>query len=191
MENLIQNRLLQKTTYSFYEHGISIKSKGLFNSLEYEVPYEELSDRVIYESKISDGYKVGMAGIIIFLIVSIINNSGDMIVLGIITVIAGLVVLYYTREKTASIILIDKRALIINQKKPNATVVREFISRIQSNRKEYLKAKYGRIDKDLPFETQINSFNWLKNSNVINEEEFETLKNLLLRNSNEKKIGFQ
>ena len=190
MEHLTQNRLFHKTTYSFYDHGLSIKSKGLFNSIEYNVPYEDLSDRVIYESKISDGYKVGMAAIIIFLIVSIINKSNDMIVLGILALLGSLVILYYTREKTASIILIDKRILTINQKIPNQITVREFISSIETNRKEYLKAKYGKIDRDLPYEPQLQSFNWLKNTNVIDEEEFENLKTTLLRNSTEKKIGF-
>ena len=101
-----------------------------------------------------------------------------------------ILLLFTTRQHLASIRLLNGRSLIFNLKKPNPEIVNEFIALLQKRIKEFLKSKYGTIDRDLPLEPQLNNYTWLKNRNIINEEEFNTLKNKLLKKESDFKVGF-
>jgi hypothetical protein len=62
------------------------------------------------------------------------------------------------------------------QDSPSKEEVDNFISEIIRLSKQILINKYGKIDSDLPEETVMNQFNWLKNRDLITEEEYIDLK---------------
>jgi hypothetical protein len=63
------------------------------------------------------------------------------------------------------------------QDSPSAEAVNAFINEIIRLSKQQLLSKYAKIDAELPEETMYNQLNWLKNRDLITEEEYVDLKN--------------
>jgi hypothetical protein len=59
---------------------------------------------------------------------------------------------------------------------PSLEEVNAFISEIISLSKQLLLNKYAKIDSELPEETMFTQLNWLKNRDLITEEEYQELK---------------
>ncbi|RDJ93906.1 SHOCT domain-containing protein, partial [Lacticaseibacillus rhamnosus] len=55
---------------------------------------------------------------------------------------------------------------------------------------QFLLTKYGKIDKALPMEGQLNKLEFLRDRDILTDEEFENLKNQLLGRENKGSIGF-
>ena len=66
----------------------------------------------------------------------------------------------------------------------------EFANQIINSGNSYLLNKYSKIDKDLPIDSQIYNLEFLRNKEIITEEQFENLKNQLLGRENKSSIGF-
>lgn len=74
--------------------------------------------------------------------------------------------------------------------KRNKASVIEFAEQIIGSVNSFLLTKYGKIDKSLPIENQLNNLEYLRNREIISEEVFESLKNKLLGRDNKSSIGF-
>lgn len=59
---------------------------------------------------------------------------------------------------------------------PSQEEMDNFIAEIIKRSRKILLEKYGKVDADLPEETQFNNFYWLKNRGIISEEEYKELK---------------
>src|SRR5690348_16195497 len=57
MNHLVQKGLFRSIELELKENCLSIKDKSLTESVEYEVSYEEISQRTIYNSKVPDFLK--------------------------------------------------------------------------------------------------------------------------------------
>lgn len=60
---------------------------------------------------------------------------------------------------------------------PSMEEVSAFISEIIRLSKQQLLNKYAKIDAELPEETMFTQLNWLKNRDLLTEEEYQRLKN--------------
>jgi len=63
------------------------------------------------------------------------------------------------------------------QDSPSTEEVNEFINGIIKLSKQQLLNKYAKIDPELPEETMFNQLSWLKNRDLITEEEYIDLRN--------------
>ena len=63
------------------------------------------------------------------------------------------------------------------QDSPSNQEVNSFINEIIRLSKQQLLRKYAKIDPELPEDTMYNQLNWLKNRDLITEEEYNDLKN--------------
>jgi hypothetical protein len=70
----------------------------------------------------------------------------------------------------------DSEALVFLSDKPSERVVREFINEVINRSKKVLLRKYGTVDSDLPENLIIAQLNWLLDTDVISNEEFNCLK---------------
>jgi len=59
---------------------------------------------------------------------------------------------------------------------PTKKEMEDFIAEILKRSRKVLLDKFGKIDPDLPEETQINNLYWLKNRGLISEDKYEELK---------------
>lgn len=60
--------------------------------------------------------------------------------------------------------------------KPSKKEMHNFIDEVIKRSRKILLSKYGRIDPDLPEETQMDILYWLKDRNIITTEKFEELR---------------
>lgn len=144
MEILKHNYLFKKNSFELKNDCLHFKSKGWVNSIEYDISYEDISDKVVYETKMQDLSKLTIVFGAIGMIVTISHSQKDVvgIWLGIIIFTLIIVILYSTRRHTASIMLYDNRVLNFNLKKGNPEETKEFINQLQKRIKEFLKTKY-------------------------------------------------
>jgi len=95
-----------------------------------------------------------------------------------------------TKKKTVTIPTYDGDKIEIFFDKRNKHEVMEFSTRIIEASNSFLLNKYGKIDKALPLEGQLSNLNFLRDRDIITDEEFENLKNQLLGRENKGSLGF-
>ena len=62
------------------------------------------------------------------------------------------------------------------QNSPSKDETDHFVNEVVRRSKKLLVDKYGKVDPDLPEDTMMGQFFWLKNRNLISEETYENLK---------------
>lgn len=94
------------------------------------------------------------------------------------------------RKKTVTIPTYNNNNIAIpfnNRNKPTAV---KFSNRIIEASNQFLLNKYGKIDKALPLDGQLSKIEFLRDREVLTEEEFDNLKNLLLGRVDKSQVGF-
>ena len=75
--------------------------------------------------------------------------------------------------------------------KPNKDEFEAFIKKLSDEITLFLKSKYAKIDLEMPVEPQLMTLGWLREKDIISEEEFENLKhNLVNKKKGGASIGF-
>lgn len=198
--HLKQNKLLTTREFTIAETGLIVKLKTISRSKELQIPYEEIQlNRRIKEDKVDITSLVlviffGGAFLISLLSKLIYNNEiawGAIIIMFLLLIIGALS--FYSNSKRLMLIpTLNNGYLIVFTKRPTLTVVNSFMESLSTKYKEFLKSRYGKIDRDYSTENQLSNFLWLKDQDVINEEEFLELKNALLGKVNtNQSIGFR
>lgn len=189
MTQLIQKYLFKEIGYEIKHDCLHFRSTGFFKDLEYDISFEEFTDKIIHESKMKSLPILIIFCSILFLIISIVSQDPVMIFFT--SIVCGLILLlfYSTRSKTATLLLTDNRSIVIDKKKPDEESVILFINDLQNTIKYYLKRKYATIYKNLPIEPQMENYIILKNRNIISEEEFNALKYKLLKFDTDDIVG--
>jgi hypothetical protein len=198
--DLHQRKLFTVREFSFKENGLHLKVKNLASSYEVEIPFEEINLKKIIRQKKTDsviiivGIFFGLIFILNF-IFRIIGNStlswDAIIVLFVFTALSGLIA-YINTKKQILLPTSNNGLLEIYDGRPSKEISEKFIFDLTSKSNIYLKNKYGKIDRDLPVEPQLANLVWLKEREILNNDEFEDLKNNLLgKRNNINPIGFR
>jgi len=101
-----------------------------------------------------------------------------------------IVTAFLTVLKTVTISCYDNDDIVLYFNSRNREEVTNFASRIINASNAYLLNKYGKLDRDLPIQGQLNSLEFLRNREIITEEQFERLKDQLFGRENKSSIGF-
>ncbi len=67
-------------------------------------------------------------------------------------------------------------SLTFYQASPTKEIVEEFVNEVINRTRKLLLEKYGKVDPDLPEETQMNQLNWARTNDIISEEQYRELK---------------
>ena len=170
------------------------------SSQEVEIQFEEINLKKVIRQKKVDIIiiVVGLFFGVIFLvnlILKVFDKSditwGVIILLFSFTVLSGLIA-YVNLKRQILIPTSNSGLLDIFDGRPTKEATDNFIHYLTLRSNIYLKHKYGSIDRDLPIEPQLTNLMWLKEREILNETEFEELKNKLLgRNDKTNPIGFR
>ncbi|NVJ47802.1 MAG: hypothetical protein HWE07_11770 [Cytophagia bacterium] len=197
---LKQNKLLTTKEFTIVETGLIVKLKTISRSKELQIPFEEIQlNRIMKEDKVDITSLVlviffGGAFLISLLSKLVYSNEiawGAILIMFVLLIIGALS--FYANSKRLTLIpTLNNGYLILFTKRPTSTVVNSFLESLSVKYKEFLKSKYGIIDRDYSAENQLSNFLWLKDQDVISEEEFLGLKNALLGKTNpNQSIGFR
>lgn len=198
MEEFKQKRFFNSKRVEFENDGITFYSGNFLNAKEIFIPFDEIiPDAISRETKTS---KLFLWNAIVFGVIFglsffdilqipfgiymvLVFFSGLLFVIFLLlTILSRKCLLYIT---TLSGYLID-----FYDKNPSKQALDEFLKTLKIKTFAYLKKKYAVIDIDLPIEKQIENLNFLKERNVITENEYKALKEKL-KNINIDVKGFK
>jgi hypothetical protein len=197
MEKLEQRYLLKKKEFELKEKGIVIRTHEFSEYAEVTVPYEDITrDSTISKSSSKRWFIAGTVFLLIALICIIYRLTGEdvdsfnLVVWAICAAVCfGIYILKY--ESIKKIMLTNGKAIYFFLDKPNDKIFNEFICNLYIKRNEYLKERYAKIDTDLPLEQMLYRINWLKENEIINNDEFVELKTLITEGKKSHSVGFQ
>jgi len=182
-------RFLKKLNVELLENSIKIKHKTLFDYIEYEVYYENIENKKTVIEEVNNGL-VAISSVIFIVGLLYLFGSYYKIALPLMLFsIVLIITIFNTKQRIIRIKNSSGANIQMFFDKSNENEVRDFADEIISHTNSYLLNKYGKIDKDLPFENQFSNIEYLRNRNVINEEKYQQLKNQLL-NKEGRTIGF-
>ncbi len=163
---------------------LKVKYSTLGETKEWTVSLENIGDELVYISATrKKGYIISsvMVVFLIFITIALLMSddvNGNLpVVLGS-YLICGMVMglLWFLPLKKEIHLVGGAVNLTFYQNSPSAEEVNIFVNELIKRSKELLIDKYGKVDPDLPEDTMINQFNWLKNRNLISEETYMELK---------------
>jgi hypothetical protein len=185
-------KLFKQQKISIQSNNLAVSKKTAFKYLEYGISFDDIETKKTVTVEINRDLIAG--GIFCLIGGAIASSVGSPLTgaifwgLCLILIFAGL----FIRRRTITIINYSNEPIVLDFNKWNEKKIREFADKIIERTKEYLINKYSRIDKDLPFENQLNSLEFLRTRDLICEDKFQELKNELLGKKGDKKsIGFE
>lgn len=201
---LIQKKLFNKKEFRISDSKLYYSLTKFGNKNEVIIPYEEISGEKV--SQTSTNFTLFTLSLTVFLVGVVIagiavllaepNEASGLVIFGsvLMTIGALLFILFlYSRESFWKIQLSDSRNLFFHQNIPDQAKTEHFISELLNSRNVFLRQNYMIVDKNLNYESQLNTFRWLKSIHAINQNEFEDLYNELKKTVDPLKtnIGFR
>lgn len=167
---------------------IDFKNNGIEYSLKDEsinmtdfIPYENITNNKheVYESNKSFKNYAIYTGVIgaIFLAINIFDGTRLWAWLFLLACPTFIILFKISQTSFTVIDAEDKMQIfVINDRQKD-----EIIEKIYNNRDEYLKKHFGKIDYDNDKENEISKFVWLMDLGLINEREFDVIKEEIQR----------
>lgn len=183
-------RFIKKISIELLKNEIKVKKTSPFDSMEYEISYENIDTKKTIESKVNFALLTiaslfGITGLFYFL-----GSNTDVSTILFVTAAVILLIAFLTKLNVVTIKAYEGNIeLYFNSK--NRDQIISFADSIISSSNNYILEKYSKIDKDLPIENQLTNLDFLRNKNLITQEKFEELKDLLLGRENKKSIGYR
>lgn len=189
MEHFSQQRYLNNKSIIYQESGILYSSGNFLSSKKIFIPYEEiLYEKLSFELK-TDKFNLVVCIIALLTVLKSIlgvydNPNGiykGLLPLSALFFIAFFIATVLSRRKVVYISTFNFGDIELYDR-PEIT---NFLKDLKIATDDFLKAKYSKIDKDLPIDNQLQNLMYLKERRILSDEEFESLKNKLLGNKAE------
>jgi hypothetical protein len=197
MKNSIKlKRFLNSIEIQIQNDSIMVIKKSPTEYHEFNIEYEQISIKKIIKREMNQSVLFFLFGFsiisIIKILILLVDSTGGLGTSIFLFITLILVILTFTSWKRSIIIpnTYGENSLILPFNDSNEKEVREFADLIIKKTKDFLIAKYAQVDKDLPRDSQFEKIMSLKDRDIISEEEFNKLKNILLDKDKDKKIGF-
>ena len=181
---LIQKQGFNKKEFELLDDSLLIKTKTHGDYKEWTVKIENVGDTRYYQS----GSKLGVNIVggffplfVLFVIIAFIldNHKAENLwtMIGVVAMFGSFSALFLLIPKKKELHIIGGSTQVtFFPDSPDKVVVDRFVDELINRSKRILIDKYGKVDPDLPEDTQMNQLNWLKNRNLISQETYELLK---------------
>jgi hypothetical protein len=186
MENtLFQKRNFASRKFILDKQYLSIEHKSWKEEKSWKVRLDKIGNQKYYVKE-SNNPKILSIIIIgtIFISCTILyiffnkhtrDNTISTIIIDSVVVLFGLLFIFKKVNNDINIIGGEQTLTFYNDTK-NEKELNEFIDYVIQSANKYILDKYGKIDSDLPEETQLNILRWLKDRELINDKEYDSLK---------------
>jgi hypothetical protein len=183
-------RFFKKQDLDILRTSLKIEKRSLLDSSEYEIPLEHIHNKKSIQTNTNDNFLVVSFSLLVIGLLFLLGSNTDISTVALIGGTFFLALALLTRKKTITIPTYsgDKIELFFNNQ--NKSEVLEFSNKIIEASNAFLLNKYGKIDKALPVEGQLSNLGFLRDRDVISEEEYEGLKDLLFGRENKSSVGF-
>jgi hypothetical protein len=190
IDEITTRRFLKKINVQLFENHILIRKSSPFEFSEYELTYEVIENRKSIEIKTSFGLlTISLLSFVIGFLCFAGSYSEVSPLFFTITVLL-LIIALSAKSRMVIVKSFDGRNIELYFTKRNKDDVILFIGTLIKTADKYLYKKYSKVDKDLPAEGQIERLLFLKERNLLSDEEFEELKIQLLGRTSKSNIGY-
>ena len=181
MNQLKQKRLLSSKSFELHNNKIAIKERYFLQDSEWEARYSELGlDLIKVNNREGIGNIFIFGGLFILSVLMMYNAfiedpSSKLPWLFVFFSFMWGTALWWTLQKQfGSYYILDggRKTLYFFTKSPTPEAVKAFIEEIKFRVREQLKAELTEFDPDMSFEDQLSNLKYLKNIEVINQEEY-------------------
>jgi len=186
MNTLKQRKLFTLREFELVSKGVLLKYKDISGYYELTKPYIEITKDIKIIKTGGRGWLIASGiFVIIALILFIDRLTGGSVEKNaeIIWISISLICFCIFTIKHTSIMQLmctDGDAIVFFYNEKNREELGKFIQSIFKERDKYLKDKYTKIDMDFPKEENLYKIEWLKNQEIISEDEYNELKKTIL-----------
>lgn len=180
-------------TRQFFEitaNSLKVDKKTLLDRYEFEIPFEQIHNKMRIQTVTNNNLVVIAIAFVILASLFLLGTLSEISPLFYCVAFVFGLLSVFTRKKTATISTYTGEQIEIFFTKINKREVQEFASNIISASNLFLLKKYGKVDKALPIDSQINDLKFLRDREVIDDDQFENFKSQLLSRDNSNSIGF-
>lgn len=182
MDTLKQKYFLSSKKFELTNDRILVREKSVFDEKEWEARYNEIGiDLIKVKSREGIGNAVLFGGLLIvtsYMTFKAFTDGTDikLAFLFLFFCFMWLTVFWWSIQKYfASLFILQggNKTLTFFINSPKEKEVREFIEKVREKVRSRLKKDLTVFDPDLDFEDQLANLRYLKNIDVLNEKEFE------------------
>ena len=173
----------QKEFEIINESSLRIREKESGEMKEWTVSLESIGHNLVYQAATRKRLYIMsafLAAFLVFITIALFLSDdfmGNLPVVVVSYLIFGFIIgLCFFSPLKKEIHLTGGVNITFFQDSPSSEEVTNFIEEVVRLSKKNLLYKYGRIDSDLPEETMMTQLNWLKNRDLLTEEEYQELK---------------
>ena len=176
-------------TFELNEEGLNFTMKDQTIHKSEFIPYEDISNKNHEYFEKNEGHKSRAIYFLVVGVLFIIANVVFKMRLWAWMFLLGAPIFYYLYRKS----IVNYKVLNTESGLMDIWVLDdanqiEIIEAVYSKRNSYLKENYLEINYENETSSEINKFLWLKNLKIINEREFEVIKEEIINNQNNSKI---
>lgn len=184
------NRRFTRQAFDILSSSLKIDRKGLLDRIEYEIPFDNIHNKKKIQTQINNNLVITGLFFFVFSFLFLLGTAEELTAIFLSIGVIFVLTAFINRKKTVTIATYtgDEITLYFNNK--NKEDVVEFSDKIIEASNNYLMKKYGKIDRALPVEQQIDNLQFLRNREIITENHYEALKDELLGREGKSAIGF-
>lgn len=183
-------RFLTRQEYDILRTSLKIEKRSLLDSSEYEIPFEHIHNKKKIQTNTNDNFLVISFSLLVIGLLFLLGSNTEISGIALIGGTLFLALALITRKKTVTTSTYDGERIELFFNRGNKQQVLDYSNKIIEASNLFLLNKYGKIDRALPVEGQLNSLNFLRDRDIISDDEFETLKNQLLGRENKGSLEF-
>jgi hypothetical protein len=183
-------RFFKRQEIKILRSSLKIEKRSLLDSIEYEVPFENIHNKKRIQTNTNDNLLVIAFFLLIIGLLFLFGSNSEISSIALIGGTFFLTLALITRKKTVTILTYDGNNIELPFNQKNKPEVLEFSNKIIDASNHFLLNKYSKIDKSLPVEGQLSKLEYLRDREILTDEDFENLKNQLVGKDNKGSIGF-
>jgi len=187
---LYTKRFFKRQEIDILRSSLKIEKRSFLDSMEYEVPFENIHNKKRIQTNTNDNLLVIAFFLLVIGLLFLLGSNTEISSVALIGGTFFLALALITRKKTVTILTYDGNNIELPFNRKNKPEVLEFSNKIIEASNHFLLNKYSKIDKSLPVEGQLSKLEYLRDREILTDEEFENLKNQLLGKDNKGSIGF-
>ncbi len=177
---LNNNNLFVKQNFELKSSSIKISKKTFFDSSEYEISYENISNKIKTETIINNNLLfLSFFSLVIGCGLIYLDWSFNYYIKPIIFSLVCFFIAVQFKKRIVTIQTFEENNIELYFTENNKHKIKEFANNIIKSSNSFLLEKYGKIDKNLPIEPQLENLYFLRNREIISNSEFEELKSKL------------
>lgn len=182
-------RILERQTFEIRPKSLWIRRRGLLDSVEYEIPFENIGySRVIGTFVHNSAFVIAFFCFVLALVLLVFRTVPGFLIL----IVLGLGSLTYgimTRVRSITIPIFNGDDLNINYARTQKEEVIGFADNLLAEVRKFMRAKFTHFDKQMPLERQLANLEFLWDQNLISEAEYSEFRKFLM-DPNRPNIGF-